>query len=267
MAKLTDFFDVSVKDQLEITFKSLSSDKFFIFSGPPKFNLIADDNRPLCPILFTQSVNIQESQGGGARLPVIGSSTIIDLPSTQGTGAIQIGASAIVTGTPKVLLNTGESDTTIDTTEKWDFIKRLYYDAITFTPATGSKKLIEYFLPTDGADAKKSSMGFTTIGKTVKDIFTNFGKSEFYQIPFGMLVIMMTKSNDHVTTRYYENCKLQQKAGTFIAQAGQLAGLHPGAFITFPDQVPLELTDISSLSGTTTDTDFMNVLMEYIGEK
>jgi len=268
MAKLSEFFDVSLKDQLDVTFQSLASDKFFVFSGPPKFTSVMSKGRYLCPLLFTQSFSVNENQAGGPRLGSIGTTTVIDMPSTQGSGTIQIGYAAVVTGEPKVLLagdDTAQEGTVAVTedTPRYDFVKRLFYDAIHFK--SGGKSLIDYFLPTSDKESKKSPMGFTVVGKNINDIFTNFGKSEFYQIPFGMLVVMLTKGNAQVTTRYYEGCKLYQKGGTLLAQAGAPAGLHPGGLITYQEETPLVLTQLNFTSDIT-DTEFMNALKEYIGE-
>ena len=267
--KLSEFFDITLRDQLDVTFQSLSSDKFFVFSGPPKFNILMSDKRYLCPLLFTQSFSVNESQAGGPRLGSIGTTTVIDMPSTQGSGTIQIGYAAVVTGEPKVLLGTAggsqeviEGSTSIGTS-RWDFIKRLYYDTIMFTDTNGNR-LINYFLPTENEKSKKSSLGFNVVGKSVDDIFTNFGKSEFYQLPFGMLVVMLTKGNTQVTTRYYEGCKLYQKGGTLMAQAGAPAGLHPGGLITYTEEMPLDLSSVGFTEGVT-DKEFMNTLREYIG--
>ena len=268
--QLSDFFDTSVREQLEATFSSISSDKVFLFAGPPKFINASEAGRSLCPLLFSTGINIGEGRALGGQAGSLGSNTFIDLPSSRGNHQITVSSYAVVTGKPTKTIEAGEVQTTNTSTfqeeERWNLLKRVYYDAINFEGSGG--KLIDFFLPESDQSTAKTSLGFTPVGLDAKDLFTNFGKSEFYEVPFGILAILMTKSHSIVTTRYFEGCKLQSPGQLLSANVGQMATMQPVLQMSFKDELPVRLNqNLLTLAGSDTEYgSFMKTLSEYIGD-
>ncbi len=193
------------------------------------------------------------------------------MPSTRGQHSISVSSYAVVTGKPTKTVETGQVQTTntsaFEEEERWNLLKRVFYDAINFEAQKGGK-LIDFFLPVPGATSTKTSLGFTPVGLDAKDIFTNFGKSEFYEIPFGIMMVLMTKSHSIVTSRYFEGCKIQSPGQLLSANVGQMATLQPSLQMSFKDEIPVRLTNslLTLAGGSTEYGQFMSTLAEYIGD-
>lgn len=252
---LSDFFDISARTQMEAAFKTPSHDKFFIFSGPPFYASLAERANIVCPLLFTQAFVVNEQRGGGGQINSLGTTKFIKLPSTTSMNSISINGFSLVTGSPTEVTSIASGS---NRNPRWNLLKRLYYSAITYEGG----ELINHFL----YENTKNKNGFKAVGYDIDDIFSNLGASEFYEIPFGLMSICLTKGNDFVVARYYENCTLAQGSPITSAAVNSPVNLTGGIGITFTEEVPLSLDNVTGAGLTTETSSFINTLLSYIGE-
>ncbi len=268
MAKISEFFDVSIAEEIEATFTTTSADKVFLFSGPPRFTQLANDHS-LCPLLFTTQFADNERRNPGPELPSLGTTDTVNLPSSGGRNSFSIGGGAVLTGLPKNIISKGNisdanttSDETIDLgADRWNLLKRFYYDVINYEGG----KLLNYFLPKESANSKKSSIGFKVVGSSPKDMFTNFSKSEFYDIPIGLLEVALNKSHSAILVRYLEGVKINNVGAKLQTQAGGSATFQGGIQASYKDELPLNEQSVKNLGlGGTEYSTFIETLKGYM---
>ena len=250
---LASFFDISARQEIEAKFKTPSHDKFFIFSGPPFFKNVSSPNVEMCPLLFTQAFVVNEQRGGGGQVGSLGTTKSIKLPSSNSVKNISINGFALITGDPTGA-DTGNEN-------RYNLLKRLYYSVITYDGG----ELVKPFL----YSSSKNNNGFKAVGYDMNDLFTNIGDSEFYDIPFGLMSVCMTKGNDLVVARYYENCTLAQGSPIASSTVNAPVNLTGSIAMTFSEEIPLDIADVqktASLGGSVETTSFIDTLMAYIGE-
>lgn len=254
---LASFFDMTARQEIEAKFKTPSHDKFFIFSGPPFYKNVSSADTELCPLLFTQAFVVNEQRGGGGQVGSLGTTKSIKLPSSNSVKNISINGFALITGDPFG----GDSDNK----NRYNLLKRLYYSAIKYNDGA----LINPFLYSS-TENNKNKNGFKAVGYDINDIFTNVGDSEFYDVPFGLMSVCLTKGNDLVVARYYENCTLAQGSPITSSTVNAPVNLTGSIAMTFSEELPLDISDVQqagSLGATSETTSFIDSLMSYIGEE
>ena len=272
---LSDFFDISIAEELEATFTTTGSDKVFLFAGPPAFSALKGTNSKLCPLLFTSGFQVSEDRQGGGTVASMGTADTLTLNSPGGRNILSVTGGAVFTGEPGNTLS-GDLGSLAEGKEKtaatpitdeeisigdsrWNLLKRVYYTAIK-TPG-----LISYFLPDANKQSTKSSIGFKVVGATEKDMFTNFSKSEFYDLPVGILYIALNRSNSQVVARYYEGVKLTRTGATVAANAGSSASFQGQLSASFKNEVPLDVAYLQTVVGEGDDySAFITTLKKYI---
>jgi len=243
---IADFFDIDAEEKVVAEFNSGSSRKTFVFSGPPLYSLLKDSDRVLCPLVFTTSFTASSSVVPGNQVPSLGTTDMVIIDSGNiGGRQISISSSGLFTPKPKKLL-VGNSKKNTSTTklvfsEKYGFIKRLFYDAI------NTSDLLKYYLPDTSTANNKSSIGFTTVGASKDDIFTDFGSSEFYKLPIGILAVTLSNANKELLIRYYENVRVTGLGGGISARVGGQASLGAAGMSGMYDK-EIKLQGLSSLN-------------------
>ena len=265
---LAQYFDISDRDRLNISFRSTTADKTMIFSGPPTFDMLGSGaldptdvstgnengtQHIITPLAFSTNFSVSTSRMGASELAVIGSQETFLTPSNNGRIGIQLGAYSLVSGDPN-----GDTATTGDDGKKYTLVKRLYNDIISYDNGT----LVEHFL----ANGKPlSASGFKPVAATADELFINFAHSEFYEMEFGIMRITLTKGNSTVLVTYYEHCKLQGSLSDSTRAGGQ-SQFQPAVSITSSREVPLTFATIKTIadeSGSSSKT-FMEAYGAYL---
>lgn len=271
---LSKYFDLNVKQQVLAAWQTTPFDKTFFFSGPARFEQFgssnsivgneADFKKYLCPLLFTQSVTVMENRIPGGTVGSLGTPTIITLPSPGSAGnQIQLGGFAVITGDPAT---ENSEATATNLTMKYNLLKRMYYYLMQ-TSGTGgeNEELLARFMESNTTAAYSQ---YRKIAWDRNDLFTNFGLSEFYEIPFGILSITLSKGNDTVFVRYYEHATIMDAGPQVQANLGAPTSLHGsgGLGIRFLKEkiVPIQAVaaTFASQSGS-----FISALFNYLGYK
>ena len=264
MANLDTYFDINDRERVNVAFRSTTADKTMLFSGPQKFEMLAkgggsltDENlsnaggktHVIAPLVFTTAFQIMDNRNPGRENAVIGSDDTFVEPSPGGTISIQVSSYSIVAGDPLLPGGSPSKDA------KFNLIKRMYYDVIQYD---GGALIKNYFL----TDVAKDN-GFTPVAADLNDLFVNFGKSEFFNIEFGILRVTLTKGNDAVLATYYENCRAVRGGGE-SAQAGGQNSFQTSLQISAARAIPLAWSTVEGLLGDDDTVGFFDAYMAYV---
>ena len=265
---LSSYFDITVRQQLETQFKTSPHDKFFLFSSLPTFDAITGTqtsakNYSLCPLMFTNTFNAFDPRIPGGQIGSLGTSKVIQQNSPGGgPKSFQIGSFAVITGDP----NGADTDKNM----KWTLAKKLFYPLL-MAAKNGDetcKLLVDQFLVNDtsGGFHPPNSSPYKVIAQDINDVFTNFGESEFYDIPFGLLVVTLTKGNDFVSARFLEMCKLADQGPMTQAMLNNpsIVSGAQGVSGGYSREVPVQLNQLSLTTGVAQAT-FLDALFKYCG--
>jgi len=214
---LSQYFDLTVRDQVEASVLNGGGDSMFLFSGPPSFSKIEDSNfvalgsegaaaigdNWLCPLLFTSSFSDPDYRPPDGQLASFGTQKTIAAPSFSNPAprSLMIGSMALVTAHPK--RGTLDAD---EKKEHWNMLKRLYYWLIQQqTPNADVAKLFAV----DGGYIGDEKTYPQAIAPEMGMAFGNFARSSFYKIPIGIFAVALNKSAEPLSIRYYEGVTLQ----------------------------------------------------------
>jgi hypothetical protein len=225
------FFDLSIRDQVEASILNGGSDNMFLFSGPPQFatlgsvgaaaeavdGVVASNGSNLdclCPLLFTNSFNEPDPRPGRMSLNTLGGKKTISAPNTGNPNLrnLVIGAMSLVTGRPGFSIS-GLLDQASTSQEQWNLLKRAYWWAIN-SPQT------------DITDLFKEGNGFIgdqsehpeAVAPDEFSCWGNFGRSSFYDMPFGILALGVNKGGVAIKAKYYEGVQILAAGAELSAQ-------------------------------------------------
>ena len=267
---LAQYFDISVRQQLETQFKSSPHDKFFLFSSVPTFAGMSSSpakDFALCPLLYSNTFNAFDPRIPGSQVGSLGTAKTMQLSSPGGgPKSFQIGSFAVITGNPNG----------VEKEIRWTLAKKLFYPLIMGAKQLGDpscQQLLYPFLRKDpsGGTHEPGNTPFKVIAADINDIFSNFGESEFYDIPFGLIVIAMTKGNDFVSGRFLEMCKLGDQGPMLQAMLNNPSIVAGAQGVTggYTREYPLSQSDITGLTalGGSANASFLEALLTYAGVK
>lgn len=229
-------FDISVKEQIALTLCNSASDNFFLLAGPPDFMkltgnkrtpglLTSDSNisKQLCPLLFTQSFNDIERKMPDPQIGSFGTANVITAPSAQTTTQkmISIGAAAYVTTNPWAMAKYSSQDNYIvnetlkDPKQRWNLLKRIYFWLL-----NNDNTVYQDAFKEDGEYIGDEAVNPRAVAPDAYAPWGNFGKSDIYKVPFGLMVLVAAKDKSPIALRYYEGCILQDVDGGLNLRAG-----------------------------------------------
>lgn len=231
-------FDISVREQVALTLCNSASDNFFLLSGPPDFLSLAgsrtgadglyqtdgksDIAKAVCPLLFTQSFNDIERKMPDPQIGSFGTANVITAPSAQTTTQkmISIGAAAYVTTNPWAMAKYADNSYIIDTVfqdtrQRWNLLKRIYFWLLNHKDETIRKAFKD-----DGEYIGDEADNPRAVAPDQYAPWGNFGKSDIYKVPFGLMVLVAAKDKSPIAIRYYEGCILQDVDGGLNLRAG-----------------------------------------------
>lgn len=218
---IMQYFDLSVRDQIEAAIKNGASDSFFLFSGTPTFSGLGGVttfaqgvvNNKLCPLLFATGFQDPDNRAQDGSLMTMGSQQIIAAPSTAAPSPryIQINAGALVTGSP----NRGAGGNGEDN-EQWNLLKRIFYFMI-----KSDKSEISSMFGANGTMYGNEEEKSYAVAPDYNSVWGNFTRSFVYKTPFGLLAVALTKSMGIMSVKYYQGCVLQSVGPALTAGINQ----------------------------------------------
>lgn len=218
---ITKYFDLSIRDQVEASLMNGAGDSFFLFSGAPEFKSISDavlggniESSGLCPLLFTTAFVDPDDRAMDGPLHSIGTRKVITGPSVAPANPrrIQVNAGALVTRRPGI----GGTVSGTHSAEKWNFLKRLFYFAI-----TSDDPLITTYFGENGSMYGNELSNPHAVAPEYKDVWGNFGRSFVYKSPLGLLAVALSSSGKPLSVKYYQGAVLQQVGPQLQAGVGQ----------------------------------------------
>jgi len=279
---ISQFFDLTVRDQVEAQILNGGGDNFFLFSGPPSFNKIttglakatggdlegvqsdgSEADPWLCPLLFTSSFSDPDYRPPDGQLGSFGTQKTIAAPSFSNPAprSIMVGSMALVTAHPKRGKLSAEQQQ-----EQWNMLKRLYYWMI---QNRENYPEIEAVFATDKGYIGNEKNFPQAIAPQIEMAFGNFARSSFYKIPIGIMAVALNKSAEPLSVRYYEGVTIQGVGPQLQAGLNQpimLSGNSTNMQMTYTEVNTFTKEQAKNLVGTADNAEQLiyNVISKFI---